>query len=86
MNITLNIRYITRARSSEKYLQNNTAYALGTQTVLEIFENDNIVFVPLKEKIYIAIYLLVHKTNLSDTARIFVNDFLEKYTPEKLFD
>lgn len=86
MGVKLNIQFITNSRSSNRYLRDNVACALCTDSNYETVDDKAFTcLVPIKEKIYVAMCLLVKKEHLSDVSRAFVEKTLQDSDAEKIF-
>lgn len=86
MGIKLNIQFITNAMTTGKYLQDNIACALCTDSNFEsIGDKTFLCLVPIKKKIFVATCLLVNKKHLSDVSKAFVETMLHNTDAEILF-
>lgn len=86
MGVKLNIQFITNSRSSNRYLRDNVACALCTDSNYETVDDKAFTcLVPIKEKIYVATCLLANKEHLSDVSRAFVEKTLQDTEAEKIF-
>lgn len=86
MGVKLNIQFITNSRSSNRYLRDNVACALCTDSNYETVDDKAFTcLVPIKEKIYVAMCLLVKKEHLLDVSRAFVEKTLQDSDAEKIF-
>lgn len=86
MGVRLNIQFITNSLSSGRYLRDNVACALCTDSNYEAIEDKSFTcLVPIKKKIMVASCLLVNKDHLSDVSKAFVETTLHNTDAEKIF-
>lgn len=67
MGIPLNLKYCSNSDSAlTEYMKQNNAFCLATNTNYKSFSNDEVTMLPIKERIYISLYVLLPKEkNLS---------------------